>query len=115
MTDVKLDRREILPMMKAHFQSLDDKITSDDLHGFLNAQTGLDVPLSEPNGSAFDKWRMKLAETGVPVWGYTTEQVQDIKTRGEALKVKEADRKAAHAELLKALAKEAPGKPLVNP
>ena len=115
MMDVKLDRREILPMMKAHFQSLDDNITSDDLHGFLNAQTGLDVPLSEPNGSAFDKWRMKLAETGVPVWGYTTEQVAEIKTRGEALKVKEAERKSAQAALLVELAKAAPGKPMVNP
>ena len=115
MMDVKLDRREILPMMKAHFQSLDDNITSDDLHGFLNAQTGLDVPLSEPNGSAFDKWRQALSAVGVPVWGYTTEQVQDIKTRGAALKVKEDERKAAQAALLFELAKAAPGKPLVNP
>lgn len=113
--DVKLDRREILPMMREHFQSLDEKITSDDLHGFLNAQTGLEVPLSDPNGSAFDKWRKALAETGVPVWGYTTEQVADIKTRGEALAVKEAERVAALPKLLEELAKEAPGAPLVSP
>ena len=115
MLEVKLDRREILPMMRAHFQSLDDKITSDDLHGFLNAQTGLDVRLSEPNGAAFDKWRQKLSEQGVPVWGYTTEQVLEIKARGEALKVKEDERVAALPKLLEELAKEAPGVALVNP
>lgn len=115
MLEVKLDRREILPLMRGHFQSLDEKITSDELHGFLNAQTGLEVPLSEPNGSAFDKWRQALAAVGVPVWGYTTEQVLEIKTRGEALRVKEAERVAALPKLLEELAKEAPGVALKNP
>ena len=113
--DVKLDRRLILPMMKAHFQSLDDKITSDDLHGFLNAQTGLEVPLDEQNGSAFDQWRKALARVGVPVWGYTTQQIADVKIRGEAIKVKEAKRIEDQKALLIELAKEAPGTPLKSP
>jgi hypothetical protein len=115
MMDVKRDRRQILPMMRAHFQSLDENITSDDLHGFLNAQTGLDIPLNETNGIAFDAWRQALAAVGVPVWGYTAEQIADVKRRGEALKAKEDERKRNLPELLKALAKEAPGEALANP
>lgn len=115
MLHVQLDRREILGLMKGYFQSLPDDVSSDDLHGFLNAMTGLDVPLDEPNGSAFDKWRQKLAEQGVPVWGYSAEQVLENRARGEALKVKEAERRAALPALLIELAKEAPGTPLASP
>lgn len=111
----KCDRRDILPILKEHFPSLPDDISSDDLHGFLNAQTGLDVPLDEENATAFDKWRQALALTGIPVWGYSQEHVQQVQQRGMELKAREVARIAALPETLKTLAGEAPGTPLANP
>lgn len=113
--DVKLDRREILPLMREHFKSLDPKISSDELHGFLDAQTGLTTPLNEENGTAFDRWRQALAAQGKPAWNVTPERVAEVKRRGAELKKLEDDRVKALPQLLKDFAKEAPGTPLVNP
>lgn len=113
--DVKLDRREILGLLRPHIPTLPEDITSDDLHAFLDAQTGLTTAIDEPNGSAFDKWRMALAAQDYPVWGHSAEKKAEVLARGEFLKAEEAKRKAAHAALLVELAKEAPGKPIVNP
>jgi len=108
MAASRCDRREILSLLRGHFQSLDDKTTSEDLHGFLDALTGLETPLDEPNATAFDRWRQKLAETGVPVWGYSAEQIAEIKRRGAELKAAEEKRVADNAALLVELAKVAP-------
>lgn len=108
MAAPKCDRRDILGLLQGHFQSLDEDITSDDLHGFLDALTGLETPLDEPNSTAFDRWRQKLAETGIPVWGYTQEQINEVKRKGVELKAAEEKRVAELPEKLKALAKEAP-------
>lgn len=108
MIDVKFDRREILPLIGPHFPSLDPKISSEDLHGFLNAQTGLAIPLSLPNANAFDAWRIALANGGLPVWDTTPEREAEIKTRGQALVALEVKRVADEKATLAALAKEAP-------
>lgn len=102
------DRRAILRLIGPHFPSLDPKITSDELHGFLDAQTGLETPLDEPNGTAFDRWRQALAANGIPVWGITPERIAEVKTKGAVLKAAEEKRVADNAALLVELAKIAP-------
>ena len=64
---MSIDRRDIAPFLRPYFPSMLETATSDDWHGFLNAQTGLDVSLDEANSSAFDKWRQVLGEKGFPV------------------------------------------------
>lgn len=108
MAAPKCNRRDILGLLQGHFQSLDEDITSDDLHGFLDALTGLETPLDEPNSTAFDRWRQKIAETGVPVWGYSQEQIAAVKAKGVELKAAEDARVAALPAKLAALAIEAP-------
>ena len=115
MMDVKLDRREILNFLRGHIPTLPEDISSDDLHAFLDAQTGLTTAIDEQNGSAFDKWRQALAKQGYPVWGYSDEKKAEVAARGAELKDLEAARKKAMPDVLKILAAEAPGKPLVNP
>ena len=113
--DVKIDRREILRFLMLHIPSLPDKISSDDLHAFLDVQTGLTTAIDEPNGSAFDKWRQALAAQGYPVWGYSADKITKMQDDAVKLKDKEAERRAALAALLVELAKEAPGTPVANP
>lgn len=67
-----------------HFPHMEGA-SSDDWHGFLNAQTGLDVPLDEMNATAFDKWRQSLAQQGYPVWGINQKRLDDIAKRGAEL------------------------------
>lgn len=106
--DVKLDRREILGLLRSHIPSLPENISSNELHAFLDAQTGLVTALDEANGSAFDKWRKALAAIGYPVWGYSNEQTAAMAAKGVELKALEAARVAALPVLLKELAKAAP-------
>jgi hypothetical protein len=101
------DRSEIAGLLVEHFPIM-EKASSEDWHGFLNAQTGLDIALDEPNSSAFDKWRVALAERGLPVWGISPEKIEEIKARGLALKALEDKRAAELHQTLKALAVEAP-------
>lgn len=108
MAAPRCDRRAILGLVGPHFPTLAPDIGSDALHGFLDAVTGLETPLNEPNATAFDRWRQKLAETGVPVWGYSAEQIAEIKRRGAELKAAEEKRVADNAALLVELAKVAP-------
>ena len=108
MPALKCDRRDILGLLQGHFQSLDPDIASDDLHGFLDALTGLETPLDEPNAVAFDRWRQKLAETGIPVWGYSQAHIDDVKRRGAELKDKENQRLAELPNLLAELSDLAP-------
>lgn len=107
-----VDRRQIAPMMVPYFPSMaDPKLNSDDWHGFLNAMSGLEIEPDEPNATAFDKWREALsAQKGLPVWGYTAEQKQRIRERGEELKRREDERIARQTETLKFLAFAAPTK-----
>lgn len=113
-TGQSADRRMIAPMMVEFFPTMADteehKFTSEEWHAFLNAKTGIDVPLHVPNTSAFDAWRIALAAQNFPVWNYTAEQVAAIKQRGEELKAKEDARVAALPARLTLLATVAPTK-----
>lgn len=92
---MSLDRRDIAPLLQPLFPSMGPEASSDDWHGFLNAMTGLDVPLNEENPTAFDKWRQTLSAMGYPVWDTTPAQATSIVQRGEALKAAEMARVAA--------------------
>lgn len=109
------DRRLIADFMVPFFPTMADtdeyRFTSDDWHGFLNAQTGLDIDPSEPNSTAFDKWRQAIAQQqDLPVWGYTQKQIQAIEARGVELKKAEDARVAALPAILETLALMAPTK-----
>ena len=91
------DRRMIAPLLVPFFPTMADtdehEFTSDEWHGFLNAQTGLAIEIDEPNTVAFDAWRKALAiQQGLPVWNYTPAQIAAIQARGEQLKQLEATR-----------------------
>ena len=101
------DRKDIADLLLPHFPTM-ETATSNEWHGFLNAETGLDVALDEPNGSAFDKWRKALAANGLPVWGLTEVQEQAIAVKGMELKALEDVRRTGMAQMLVDLAKEAP-------
>lgn len=103
-----IDRRDIAPLLGPIFPSIPNNASSDDWHGFLNAMTGLDIPVSEENASAFDKWRQALAEQGHDTWGISKADEERMAQRGVELKALEEKRVAALATTLEALAKEAP-------
>jgi hypothetical protein len=105
--DARTDRRLIEPLLKAHFPTLVGK-KSDEWHGFLNAETGLNISLDEPNSTAFDKWRVALSDKGFPVWGVSAERMAAIATRAAELKQAEDLRRANETSLLQTLGKEAP-------
>lgn len=102
------DRRDIAPFLRPYFPSMLETATSDDWHGFLNAQTGLAVSLDESNSSAFDKWRQALGEQGFPVWGIDAKREADIALRGSQLLALEAKRIADEPARLAQLAIDAP-------
>jgi hypothetical protein len=104
---LKNDRREIKRLLLAHFPTM-ELATSDEWHGFLNSQTGLDLPLDMPNAIAFDKWREALSAGGLPVWGITPERIAAVATKGAALKAAEQTRKTNEAAALAAARLEAP-------
>ena len=109
--NVAYDRRQILNLLRPHFPVIPDDITSDELHGWLNAQTGLDLPINGPEGknaNVFDQWRKVLAAQGLPFWNYTQAQLDKIKTDGLTLKAHVDTFNAAEKARLAALAKEAP-------
>lgn len=108
MAAPRCDRRAILGLIGPHFPTLNPDIGSDALHGFLDAVTGMETPLNEPNATAFDRWRQALAAQGYPVWGVTPERAAAIKARAEELKQEEAKRMAELPELLATLKKDAP-------
>lgn len=87
------DRTLIEALLAEHFPDMAGK-SSDEWHGFLNAQTGLSIDLDEDNSTAFDKWRQALSGQGVPVWGVTEARRIEIEARGRALKEAEAKRQA---------------------
>jgi len=104
---MNIDRTDIAPLLVPYFPTM-EQASSDDWQAFLNAQTGLDVAVDEPNASAFDKWRQALATQGYPVWDVTEAQAAAMKKRGEDLKAAEDKRRADEATRLAELAKEAP-------
>ena len=108
MAAPKCDRREILRLIGPHFPSLAPDIASDELHGFLDAATGLETQLNEPNATAFDRWRQALAAQGYPVWGITPEKAAAIKARAEVIMTEEATRMEKLPDLLAKLRKDAP-------
>lgn len=108
MAASRCDRREILRLIGPHFPALPTDISSDDLHGFLDVQTGLETPLDEPNATAFDRWRQALKAQGYPVWGVSPDRVAAIKTRVAELKLEEAKRLKGEDALLEKLRTEAP-------
>jgi hypothetical protein len=97
----------IEPLLKAHFPAMEGE-TSDAWHVFLNAETGLDVALDEPNPSAFDRWRQALSAKGLPVWGISPERQAAIDERVAAMREGERKRLADQADRLAALKLEAP-------
>ncbi len=103
-----IDRRDITPTLGPIFPTMDPKASSDDWHSFLNAMTGLDIPIDEENASAFDKWRQALAAKGYDTWGLSHADVQKMAARGEELKALEVKRVADQGGKLAALAIEAP-------
>jgi hypothetical protein len=103
----KTDRTAIAGLLGAFFPAMADA-TSDQWHDFLNAETGLEVPFDEPNASAFDKWRMALADKGLPVWGVSKARQDAINERAAILKRAEDDREAKANDSLAALKVEAP-------
>ena len=110
MSNRNCDRTQIARLLGPYFPDIPKDCTSDDWHGFLNTQTGLDLPIDMPNQQAFDLWRQALArDQGLPVWGITEARKAEIAVMGVKLKeIVEAD-EAARPALLEALRKEAPG------
>lgn len=109
------DRRAIAPLMLPHFPGMADTgehaFSSDEWHGFMNAVTGLDVPITERNGAAFDQWRQALARTrNLPVWSITPEKEARIRMRGEQLLAAAEAVAQAQPQILAMLNQEAPGK-----
>jgi hypothetical protein len=101
------DRTLIEALLSEHFPDMAGK-SSDEWHGFLNAQTGLSIDLDEDNSTAFDKWRQALSGQGVPVWGVTEARRSEIEARGRVLKDAEALRAANAAKDLQDARKAAP-------
>lgn len=105
---MKIDRRDIAPFMLPIFPSMAADASSDDWHGFLNAMSGLDIALDEDNSSAFDKWRIKLADMGYPTWDYSPTHLATIETKGAEFKAAEEKRIANLAATLVDLNAQAP-------
>ena len=102
------DRTEIAEFMSPIFPSMKGNISSYDWHGFLNSISGLDIPIEEENVSAFDKWRIALADLGYPTWDYSPKAIAHISKRGEELKAAEMKRQSELSVKLEAAAIEAP-------
>ena len=105
---MKTDRREIAPFLNPLFPLMTPDKTSDEWHGFLNSLTGLGITIDEENASAFDKWRMALADLGYPTWDYTQAKIDAIAVAGLALKDAELKRQAALPATLTTAAAAAP-------
>lgn len=103
----RLDRRAIEPLLGAFFPDMRGK-TSTEWQAFLNAETGLQIALDEPNPSAFDAWRKALSEGGLPVWGVSPERQAQIDERAAKIAEAEAKRQAGEAARLAELRNEAP-------
>jgi hypothetical protein len=105
--DSRLDRTAIERLLTPHFPAMAGK-SSDEWHGFLNAETGLNVSLDEPNPSAFDAWRKALSEKGFPVWGVSKARLDAIAEKLAAMQAAEAKRAVQEADALARLRQEAP-------
>lgn len=104
----RFDRRMIGGLLTKHFPSMANA-TSDEWHGFLNAETGLSVDIDAPNAEAFDQWRKALAEkNGLPVWAVTSSRMAEIAAKGVAMKKAEDLRRTTEQETLAAARMEAP-------
>lgn len=103
----RLDRRVLGRFLQQYFPTMMGK-SSDEWHGFLNAETGLSIELDEPNPSAFDKWRQALLAKGYPVWGHSKTKLETIAERAAMLKKAEDERRAKEADELARLNREAP-------
>jgi hypothetical protein len=107
------DRRDIAGLLLQYFPTMENA-SSEDWHYFLDQMTNLETPLDMPNGDAFDRWRMALAEQGFPVWGYTKEQIEAMRANAAKLKAREEKRAAALGTTLEELAKAAPNWPVAD-
>lgn len=105
------DRTQIAPLLLKHFPTM-EKATSDEWHGFLNAQTGLNVPLYESNGVAFDAWRKALAQQldDEEIWPYTPSRIAKMEADAQQLLAAEQARVEAQPQKLALLASFAPKK-----
>lgn len=100
----KFDRTLIAPLLVPHFPHM-AKATSDEWNAFLDGVTRMDTPFSMRNGTAFDRWRGKLAEMGYPV-GIDADRAAKAKADAARLLATAETRAADLAEL----AKEAPNR-----
>lgn len=101
-----IDRRLIAGLLTPYFPDM-AKATSGQWHDFLDKVTGLETPATEPNATAFDRWREKLALIGYPV-GISAERAAKAKADA-AMLIANTGKRAAD---LAALAKEAPNWPV---
>ena len=103
----RLDRRAIEPLLGAFFPDMVGK-SSDEWNAFLNAETGLQIELDEPNPSAFDEWRKALAKGGLPVWGMSPQRKAQIDERAAKIAEAEVKRQTELSARLAELRAEAP-------
>lgn len=93
------DRRQIEGLLGPYFPTMEGA-SSDDWHAFLNAQTGLEIPIGADNSSAFDEWRKVIATQGYPeVWPYSAHQEEAFKARGIELAQKASEWRAEQSKL----------------
>ena len=105
--DARTDRRMIAPLLTKHYPELANA-SSDEWHGFLNLETGMNISLDEPNPSAFDEWRKALADNGLNVWGISAARESAIVERAAIIKAAEDKRRADEQATLATLRTEAP-------
>lgn len=105
----RCDRTLIAPLLIEHYPFM-ASAKSDEWHALLNAETGLAIPMDEPNPTAFDKWRAALEDQkGLPVWGVTQERIDEGKRMVADLLELETNRTANQEALLVRLRLDAPG------
>lgn len=103
------DRRHIAPLLAGHFPDI-AAMSSDEIHHFLNALTGLEIAPEAENATAFDAWRQALAGAGYEgVWSTTPQQAAEIRDRmekrAEAARKWREEQEARTADELRRLAK----------
>ena len=89
-----IDRRDIVRALRGDYPET-QVMTSEELEGWLNAETGLSIGPLVSNGLAFDAWLQALAKKGKPhLFPYGEDQIAALKARGEAMRANPEEIKA---------------------